>query len=66
MSSISFLSPARVMRLDSCSLEVVVLEQLFIGEVAVLSLDRVKLVAECEVILVSLLDFKDLGLELGD
>jgi len=48
------------------SLEVVVLEQLFIGEVAVLSLDRVKLVAECEVILVSLLDFKDLGLELGD
>lgn len=47
-------------------LEIVVLEQLFIGEMAVLSLDRVKLIAECEVILVSLLDFKDLCLELGD
>ena len=47
-------------------LEIVVLKQLFIGEVAVLSLNGVKLIAECEVILVSLLDFKDLSLELGD
>jgi hypothetical protein len=47
-------------------LEIVVLEQLFIGEVAVLGLDGVKLIAECEVVLVSLLDFKDLSLELGD
>ena len=47
-------------------LEIVVLEQLFIGEVAVLGLNGVKLIAECEVVLVSLLDFKDLSLELGD
>jgi len=47
-------------------LEIVVLEQLFIGEVAVLGLDGVKLIAECKVVLVSLLDFKNLSLELGD
>lgn len=47
-------------------LEVVVLEQLFIGEMAVLGLDGVKLVTECKVVLVSLLNLKDLSLELRD
>jgi len=47
-------------------LEVVVLEQFFIGEMAVLGLDGVKLVTECKVVLVSLLNLKDLSLELRD
>lgn len=49
----------------SC-LEIVILEQFFIGEVAVLGLDRVQLVTERKVVLISLLDFKDLSLELGN
>lgn len=49
----------------SC-LEIVILEQFFIGEVAVLCLDRVQLVTERKVVLISLLDFKDLSLELGN
>ena len=47
-------------------LEIVVLKQLFICEVAVLSLDGVELVTEGQVVLVSLLDLEDLGLELTD
>lgn len=45
-------------------LEVVVHEQLFILEVAVLGLDGVQLVAEGQVVLVTLLDLEDLGLQL--
>ena len=47
-------------------LEIVVLKQLFICEVAVLSLDGVELVTEGQVVLVSLLDLEDLSLQLGD
>lgn len=47
-------------------LEVVILEQFFILQVSVLGLDSVQLVTERQVVLVSLLDFKDLGLQLGD
>lgn len=47
-------------------LEVVILEKLFILEVTVLGLDGVELVAEGEVVFVSLLDFEDLGLQLAD
>lgn len=46
------------------SLEVVVLEKLFILEVTVLGLNRVKLVAQCQVVLVTLLDLKNLSLQL--
>ena len=47
-------------------LEVIVLQQLFVLQVSVLRLDRVKLVAQGEVVLVPLLDLEDLGLELRD
>jgi len=47
----------------SC-LEIVILEQFFIGEVAVLCLNGVQLVAQGEVVLVTLLDLEDLGLQL--
>ena len=45
---------------------VVVLHQFFILEVAVLLLDGVELVAEGDIVLVSLLNFEDLGLKLAD
>ena len=48
------------------SLEVVVLEQLFVLEVTVLGLNGVKLVSQCKVVLVTLLNLEDLGLELRD
>ena len=48
------------------SLEIVVLEQLFVLEVAVLGLDGVELVAKGEVVLVPLLDLEDFCLQLGD
>ena len=47
-------------------LKVIVLQQLFILQVSVLGLNRVKLVTEGEVVLVPLLDLEDLGLELRD
>ena len=47
-------------------LEVVVLEELLVLQVPVLGLDRVELVAQRQVILVALLDLKDLRLELRD
>ena len=47
-------------------LEVVVLQELFVLEVAVLGLDGVELVAQCEVVFVALLNLEDLGLQLGD
>lgn len=47
-------------------LEVIVLQQLFVLQVSVLRLDRVKLVTQGEVVLVPLLDLEDLGLELRD
>ena len=47
-------------------LEVIVLQQLLILQVSVLRLNRVKLVTQGEVVLVPLLDLKDLGLELRD
>ena len=46
------------------SLEVVVLEQFLILEVSVLGLQGVELVTEGQVVLVSLFNLKDLGLEL--
>lgn len=46
------------------SLEVVVLEELFILNVTILGLNRVKLVAQRQVILVTLLDLKNLSLQL--
>ena len=46
------------------SLEVVVLEQLLVLEVTVLGLNGVELVAEGEVVLVTLLDLEDLSLQL--
>ena len=49
----------------SC-LEVIVLEQFLVLQVAVLSLKGIELVSEGEVVLVSLLNLEDLGLELGD
>ena len=45
--------------------KVVVLQQLFVVKVSVLCLDRIKLVAECQVILVPLLDLEDFSLKLG-
>ena len=45
---------------------VVILHQLLILEVSVLLLDRVELVPQRQVVLVSLLDLKNLRLELGD
>ena len=45
-------------------LEVIVLEELFVLDVTILGLDRVELVAELEVVLVALLDLKDLSLKL--
>lgn len=47
-------------------LEVVVLEEFLVLEVAVLGLDGVELVAEGQVVLVALLDLEDFGLQLGD
>ena len=47
-------------------LKVIVLQQLFVLQVSVLRLDRVKLVTQGEVVLVPLLDLEDLGLELRD
>ena len=47
-------------------LEVIVLQQLFVLQVSVLRLDRVKLVTQGEVVLVPLFDLEDLGLELRD
>lgn len=47
-------------------LEIVVLQELLVLQVAVLRLDGVKLLTEREVVLVALLDFKNLGLELRD
>jgi len=47
-------------------LEVVVLQQLFVLQVAVLGLDGIELLTEGEVVLVALLDFENLSLELGD
>ena len=49
----------------SC-LEVVILQQLLILQVTVLGLDGVELIPECKVVLVSLLDLEDLGLQLRD
>ena len=46
------------------SLEVIVLEELLVLQVAILGLDGVELVSQCEVVFVSLLDLEDLGLEL--
>jgi len=48
------------------SLKLVFLEQLFVLQVAVLGLDGVELISQCEVVLVSLLDLEDLGLQLTD
>ena len=48
------------------SLKVVVLEQLFVLEVTVLGLNGVKLVSQGKVVLVTLLNLEDLGLELRD
>lgn len=45
-------------------LEIVVLEKFLVLQVAVLGLNSVQLVAESKVVLVALLDFKNLGLEL--
>lgn len=47
-------------------LEIVVLKKLFVLEVVVLGLDSVQLVAESEVVLVTLLDLKNLSLKLGN
>ncbi len=47
-------------------LEIVLHQQLFVLEVAVLGLYRVQLVTEGEVVLVTLLNFENLGLELRD
>ena len=47
-------------------LELVFLEELLVLKVAVLGLNGVKLVPECEVVLVALLNLKDLCLELTD
>lgn len=46
--------------------EVVVLEELFILEVAVLGLDRIELVSQRQVVFVALLDLEDFSLQLGD
>lgn len=45
-------------------LEVIVLKELLVLDVTILGLDGVELVTECEVVLVALLDLKDLCLEL--
>ena len=45
-------------------LEIVVLEELLILQVAILGLDCVELVSQGEVVFVSLLDLEDLGFEL--
>ena len=45
---------------------VVVLHQLLVLDVSVFLLNCVKLVSEGEVVLISLLDFKDFSFELGD
>lgn len=47
-------------------LEIVLHQQLFVLEVAVLGLYRVQLVTEGEVVLVTLLNFENFGLELRD
>jgi hypothetical protein len=47
-------------------LEVVVLEQFLVLEVAILGLDGVELVSKGKVVLVSLLDLEDLCLQLRD
>ena len=47
----------------SC-LEIVVLEQLLVLEVAILSLNGEELISQGEVVFVSLLDFENLSLEL--
>jgi len=44
--------------------EVVVLEELLVLKVAVLCLNGVQLVAQGEVVLITLLDLEDLGLQL--
>jgi len=46
--------------------EVVILQKFFILEVTVLGLDGVELVAQGQVVFVSLLDLKDLGFKLAD
>lgn len=47
-------------------LEIVVLKKFFVLKVVVLGLDSVQLVAESEVVLVTLLDLKNLSLKLGN
>ena len=47
-------------------LEVVVLEQLFVLQVAILGLNCVELVTKSQIVFVALLNFKDLGFELGN
>ena len=46
--------------------EVVVLEELFVLEVAVLGLNSVELVPQRQVVFVALLNFEDFSLQLGD
>jgi hypothetical protein len=46
------------------SLKLVFLEQFFVLQVAVLGLDGVKLISQCQVVLVSLLDLEDFSLQL--
>ena len=48
------------------SLEVIVLEKFFVLQMSVLCLNGVELVAECEIVLVALLNLEDLSLELGN
>jgi len=45
---------------------IIVLHQFLVLDVSVFLLDCVKLVSEGEVVLISLLDFKDFGFELRD
>ena len=45
---------------------VIILHKFLILDVSILLLDGIKLISERKVVLVSLLDFKDLSLELGD
>jgi hypothetical protein len=45
---------------------VIILHQLLILNMSVFLLDGVKLISESKVVLISLLDFKDLSLQLGD
>ena len=47
-------------------LKIVVLEQFFVLQVAIFSLDSIELVAKSQVVFIALLNLKDFSLELGD